>query len=79
MVLFYASANSFLHLNTKEEFRGRTASFFTSVYLGVYPLGVLVTGFLAEFFPLKYIFVIQSLISLIYLVFLVKVKNFKKD
>lgn len=82
MVLFYASANSFIHLSTKEEFRGRTASFFTSVYLGVYPIGVLVTGFLAEFFPLKYIFIIQSLISLTYLAFFFKPfsnKNFKID
>lgn len=72
MVLFYASANSFVHLSTKEEFRGRSASVFTSVYLGVYPIGVLVTGFLAEFFPLKYIFMFQSLMSLLYLSFFTK-------
>lgn len=72
MVLFYASANSFVHLSTKEEFRGRIASVFTSVYLGIYPVGILITGFLAEFFPLKYIFVVQSLVSLMYLSFLSK-------
>jgi MFS family permease len=67
MVLFYASANSFIHLSTKEEYRGRSASVFTTVYLGVYPVGVLVTGFLAEFFSLKIIFILQALISLTYL------------
>lgn len=72
MVLFYASANSFVHLSTKEEFRGRIASVFTSVYLGIYPVGILITGFLAEFFPLKCIFVVQSLVSLMYLSFLSK-------
>ncbi|MCX7769634.1 MAG: MFS transporter [Proteobacteria bacterium] len=76
MVLFYASANSFIHLSTKEEYRGRIASVFTTVYLGIYPIGVLVTGFLAEFFSLKYIFVIQALISLVYLIFFSK--NYRK-
>lgn len=66
MVLFYASANSCIHLLSKHEYRGRLASFFTSVYLGVYPIGVLITGLVAKYVQLNVVFTFQAFISLIY-------------
>jgi MFS family permease len=69
MVLFYASANAFIHLISKEDFRGRVASIFTSVYLGVYPVGVLVTGMVAEYVSIKLIFIVQSAFSILYVMF----------
>ncbi len=69
MVLFYASANAFIHLISKDDFRGRVASIFTSVYLGVYPVGVLVTGMVAEYFSIKLIFIVQATFSILYVIF----------
>lgn len=68
MVLFYASANAFIHLISKEDFRGRVASIFTSVYLGVYPVGVLITGTIAEYISIKLIFIAQATFSIFYVI-----------
>ncbi len=70
MVFFYASANSFLQMRSEEEYRGRVIGFFTTVYLGVYPIGTILIGLLGEFFNLKVILFINAILSFLFLSFI---------
>ncbi len=67
MVFFYASANSFLQMWSKEEVRGRVVGFFTTVYLGIYPVGTMLIGFMGEFFSLQKILLVNGIISFLFL------------
>lgn len=69
MVFFYASANSFLQMWAREDVRGRVVGLFTTVYLGVYPIGTIIIGLLGEYFSLKDILFINSAISFLILSF----------
>lgn len=78
MVLFYASANSFLQMWSVEEYRGRVIGFFTTVYLGVYPVGTIFTGILGEYLNLKKILFINSIIAFVTLGAIYFIGNFNK-
>ncbi|MCX7991378.1 MAG: MFS transporter [Proteobacteria bacterium] len=82
MVFFYASANSFLQMWSKEEYRGRVLGVFTTVYLGVYPVGTIAIGMLGEYINLKTILLFNSLISLSLLLLIClagRLKDFSKS
>ncbi len=78
MVFFYASANSFLQMWSKEEMRGRVVGFFTTVYLGVYPLGTMVIGFLGEFISIRKILFFNGIISFLFLTALCIFSGFQR-
>ncbi|MDF2952917.1 MAG: putative arabinose efflux permease AraJ [Thermodesulfobacterium sp.] len=58
---FFPVANSFIQKNTPLYIRGRIISLFILAYLGIYPLGDLFIGFLAEYINLHIVLVINVL------------------
>lgn len=78
MVFFYASANSFLQMWSIEDYRGRVIGFFTAVYLGVYPLGTIAIGILGEYFNIKKILLVNSVLAFSVLSLICFIGNFKK-
>lgn len=72
MVFFYASCNAYLNIMAKDEFRGRVVSFFTALYLGVYPIGIIVMGEVAEHIKLSYIMAMQAVFALFFFMFFIK-------
>lgn len=49
-IVFMASANAMVQLGTPDEMRGRMMSLYTTVFMGVTPLGALLMGALAQTF-----------------------------
>lgn len=78
MVFFYASANSFLQMRSKEDYRGRVIGFFTMVYLGVYPIGTIVIGIAGEYLNLRTILLINAIATLLILGVITLSGKFKK-
>lgn len=70
MVFFYASGNAYLNTISKQEFRGRVVSFFTALYLGVYPIGIIVMGWVSEYINVSYVMAGQAIVAFsIFIVF----------
>jgi len=65
MVFFYASGNAYLNTMARQEFRGRVVSFFTALYLGVYPIGIIVMGFIAEHINISYVMAGQAIVAFV--------------
>lgn len=72
MVFFYASGNAYLNTLADQEFRGRVVSFFTALYLGVYPIGIIVMGLAAEYIKLSFVMAAQACIALLIFLFFLK-------
>ncbi len=71
MVFFYASGNAYLNTMSRQEFRGRVVSFFTALYLGVYPIGIIFMGWVAEYIKISYVMAAQAVTALsIFIVFI---------
>lgn len=63
MVFFYASGNAYLNTISIQEFRGRVVSFFTALYLGVYPIGMIVMGWVSEYVNVSYVMAGQAVVA----------------
>ena len=61
---FFPVANSYVQENTPSEIRGRVMSLFVSSFLGIYPIGNLVAGLLADILPIPFILAVYSFILL---------------
>jgi len=75
---FFPVANSYVQENTPKHLRGRVVSLFVSAFLGIYPIGNLFTGFLAEHLPVVSILIFYSVLALslgLYLLTLAKKKE----
>lgn len=84
MVFFYASGNAYLNTISKQEFRGRVVSFFTALYLGIYPIGIIVMGWVSEHINLSYVMAGQAVIAIaffavFYLFFLRRIYECERD
>ncbi|MCU4137552.1 MAG: putative arabinose efflux permease AraJ [Thermodesulfobacteria bacterium] len=66
---FFPVANSYLQENTPDYLRGRIISLFIVSFLGMYPIGSFVAGFLADKINLH-------IVILIYVIFLVSINTY---
>lgn len=63
MVFFYASGNAYLNTISIQSFRGRVVSFFTALYLGVYPIGIILMGWVSEYINVAFVMAGQAVIA----------------
>ncbi len=63
MVCMFTSANAHLQLNATDELRGRVLSIFSLCFLGLFPLGSLLAGTLAEKFGTENVLLLGSSVS----------------
>jgi len=59
---FFPVANSYVQENTPSRLRGRVMSLFVTAFLGIYPIGNLFVGFLAEHIPVRLILAIYPIV-----------------
>ncbi len=70
MVCTFTSANANLQLNSPDELRGRILSLFSLSFLGLFPIGSLVSGFLAQQFGTVKVLIFGSFVGLVAAAFL---------
>ena len=79
MMCVFASVASLVQLLVANEMRGRVMSIYMLAFRGGMPLGALVTGFLAEHFPLPRILLVQGvMVCVLALVYLLSDSTVKK-
>jgi MFS family permease len=60
-----AASNTLLQTIVEEDKRGRIMSFFTMAFLGMAPLGSLLTGYVAETLGIAFVFIMNGCIYLL--------------
>lgn len=71
MIIFSASANTAIQLNTDDEFRGRVMSVYSLVFGGVTPIGAMYSGTLSQKFGSHIAFIISGIIAILYIVYVI--------
>lgn len=67
-----AAVNTLLQLNIKDEQRGRLTAVFMMMFIGLMPLGNLLSGFFAHFIGAPLVVCFGGIVSLLFYVFVVK-------